>query len=125
MAVANQKVIGVHKEPTDKKHIYACINNEALSNAAYDLSKGSTFKLWIYFAKNQNGYKFELSAVAVQNFCGITEKTYREAVKELIEKRYLIKREKNYYDFYEVPQEVEAPEDGAVIECHTTTILTE
>lgn len=123
MAVANQKIIGVHKEPTDKKHIYACINAEALANAAMDLNKGSTFKLWVYFAKNQNNYKFELSAVAVQNFCGITEKTYREAVKELIAKRYLVQREKNYYDFYEIPQE-ELPGDGAIIECHTSTILT-
>ena len=121
MAVANQKLVQVNKEPTNKENIYACINMEALDKAALDLTKSSTFKLWMYFAKNQNNYKFELSAIAVMNFCGITEKTYREAVKELIAKRYLIQREKNYYDFYEIPKEPEVPKDGVVIECHTST----
>ncbi len=122
MAVANQKVVGVNKEPTDKNNIYACINMKALDGAALKLKKPSTFKLWLYFAKNQNGYEFELSAVAVANFCGITEKSYREAVKELIEKRYLIQRgDSNIYDFYEVPKEIEVPKDKSKIVCHTST----
>ncbi len=50
--VANQKMVGVNKAPTDKNNIYACINVEAIDKAAMDLSKGSTFKLWMYFAKN-------------------------------------------------------------------------
>lgn len=126
MAAPNQKTTTVHKEPTDKKHIYACINNEALSKAAINLSKGSAFKLWVYFAMNQNGYTFELSAVAVQQFCGITEKTYREAVKTLIAENYLVQRgDTNYYDFYELPKEreIKVPKDGSIIECHTTTFF--
>ena len=121
MAVANQKIVEVNKQPTNKQNVYACINIDALDKAALNLTKASTFKLWMYFAKNQNNYKFELSAVAVMNFCNITEKTYREAVKELISKRYLVQREKNYYDFYEIPKEVEVIEDGTIIECHTST----
>ena len=78
MAVANQKVVTVNKEPTDRQHIYACINKDALKQAVLDLTKGSSFKLWMYFAMNQNNYQFELSAKAVENYCGITEKTYRE-----------------------------------------------
>jgi hypothetical protein len=63
-----------------------------------------------------------LSSVAVQSFCNISEKTYREAIKTLIEKRYLVRRAtNNYYDFYEVPQPVEVIADGTMIECHTTT----
>ena len=123
MAVANQKTVGVNKEPCDKNNIYACINIEAINKAALDLNKASTFKLWMYFAKNQNNYTFELSAVAVQNFCNITEKTYREAVKELIAKRYLVQQgESNHYDFYEIPKEPVVPKDGSIITCHTSTV---
>lgn len=121
MAVANQKVISIVKAPTDRANVYTKMNVQALQHAALDLTKGSTFKLWMYFAKNQNNYTFELSAVAVAQFCGITEKTYREAVKELIAKRYLVLREKNYYDFYEMPKEPEVPKNGAIVECHTST----
>lgn len=120
--VANQKMITVRKEPCDKNHVYACINIEALDNAMQDLNKGTVLKLWMYFAKNQNNYTFELSSIAVQNFCGMSDKSYREAIKELIAKRYLVKREGcNIYDFYEMPQPIEVPADGAVIHCHTST----
>lgn len=122
MAAPNQRIAQVHKELTDDKHIYAKINNEALCKAALALN-GSTFKLWIYFAKNQDNYQFELSAVAVKNYCGISDKTYRESVKELISKGYLVQRCKNYYDFYEVPRAVEVPADGSIITCHTSTIF--
>lgn len=123
MSVPNQKTVSVNKEPCDKKHIYTCMNNDAMSQAALDLNKASTFKLWVYFAMNKNGYEFELSARAVSNFCGITEKTYREAVKELIARRYLVQRGEgsNHYDFYEIPREVEVPQDGSIITCHTST----
>lgn len=123
MAVANQKIVAVNKEPTNKSNVYACINIEALNLASQDLNKVGTFKLWMYFAKNQNGYRFELSSVAAQAFCGVSEKTYREAVKELVAKRYLVQRTdgSNIYDFYETPKEVEVPKDGTIVECHTST----
>ncbi len=127
MSVPNQKIVGVNKEPCDKKHVYTCMNNEAMAQAALNLSKGSTFKLWVYFAMNRDGYEFELSALAVANFCGITEKTYREAVKELIAKRYLVQRGEgsNHYDFYEMPREIKVPKDGSLVTCHTSTYKVE
>ncbi len=81
------------------------------------------FKVWLYFAKNQDDYTFELSSVAVCGFCDISDKTYRDAIKVLVAKRYLIKRDKNSYDFYEIPLKVEAPADGSIIHCHTSTTL--
>jgi hypothetical protein len=77
----------------------------------------------MYFAKNQNDYEFELSSVAVCNFCSISDKTYRDAVKTLITKRYLIQRENNkrMYDFYELPKEPEMIQNGSIIHCHTST----
>lgn len=126
MAVPNQKVTKVHKEACDTQHIYAKINADALQNAMMTL-KPCSFKLWLYFAKNQNEYQFELSSVAACSWCSMSDKSYRESVKELIALRHLIKRgESNVYDFYEMPKEevVEVPKNGSTIVCHTSTILT-
>ena len=125
MAVANQKHIGsINKAPCDDKNIYLKININAVQGASLAL-KPSTFKVWMYFAKNQDGYEFDLSSVAVCSFCNISDKTYREAIKELVEKRYLLQRHKNVYDFYEVPQELEVPKNGDKIVCHTSTCIDE
>lgn len=119
--VANQKKIGnTIKEPCNKDNIYTKINIAAINNAMIDL-KPSTVKVWFYFAKNQDGYDFELSSVAVCSFCNISDKTYRESIKELVEKRYLVKREKNVFDFYEMPKDIETPKDKSIIVCHTST----
>lgn len=126
MAVPNQKVITVNKAPTDRNHVYMCLNIDALQKAMCALTPAQ-LKVWMYFAKNQNNYKFELSSVAVCSFCGISDKTYRDAVKELVSQRYLVKGNNGIYDFYEIPkeEELETPKDGTVIECHTTTMLVE
>lgn len=101
--VPNQKVIVVAKAVTDEKNKYARINLQAMDNAAQDLGAGA-FKLWIYFAKNQNGYEFALSRQAVENNFGIKKKQYDNAIEELITKKYLVVTKSNYYTFYEVPK---------------------
>lgn len=123
MSVPNQKVITVNKEPTDRNNLYMCLNIDALQKAMNDLTPAQ-LKVWMYFAKNQNNYQFELSSVAVCGFCNISDKTYREAVKTLVAKRYLVPRaaDKKCYDFYEIPIEVEMVKDGTIIHCHTTTM---
>ena len=60
----NQKTITVCKELCDNQHYYTMINLNALERAAIDLKSGA-FKLWIYFAKNQNNFTFGLSNKAV------------------------------------------------------------
>lgn len=121
MPVANQKMVAVNKAPTDKQHVYMCVNIAALELAMQDLTPAQ-LKVWMYFAKNQNNYQFELSSVAVCGFCNISDKTYREAIKTLVAKRYLVKRESSkMYDFYEIPKEIEMVKDGTIIECHTSS----
>ncbi len=123
MPVANQKVVAVNKEATDRNHLYMCVNIDALQKAMQDLTPAQ-LKVWMYFAKNQNNYVFELSSVAVCGFCNISDKTYREGIKTLVEKRYLVKRDgSKMYDFYEIPPKVEMIKDGTLIECHTSTTL--
>ncbi len=124
MAVPNQKTVSVHKEPTDRNHLYACINIDAMENAMNTLTPAQ-LKVWMYFAKNQNNYRFELSSVAVCGFCGISDKTYRDAIKALVAQRYLVKRADGIYDFFEIPKAIEMIKDGTIIECHTSTILLE
>lgn len=99
----NQKVIQVKKEKCDKQNYYAAINLNALENAATQLKSGA-FKLWVYFAKNQDGFTLALSNKAVADTFGIKKDQYDNAVKELIEKGYLLKTSSNHYTFSEIPQ---------------------
>lgn len=97
----NQKVITIVKDKEDG--LYAQLNIDA-AEEAMKLLKPSTFKVWFYLAKNKNNYKLSLSRVEIMRFCNILSKnTYFLSIKELIEKRFLIKEEgkENYYKFYE------------------------
>lgn len=98
--VPNQKVIKVNKEICNKDNKYAAINLEAMESAACELDAGA-FKLWIYFAKNQNGYEFALSQKAVEECFGMKKKQYDNAVNQLIEKGFLVVSKGNHYIFNE------------------------
>lgn len=100
--VANQKRVIINKEKCDMLNHYAVVNINALQQAMCNLKKAGTFKLWMYLAKNQNGYSFDLSCVDCGKW-GIKPDTYHAAVKELIEKKYLIEIKNKNYDFYEIP----------------------
>ena len=102
-SVPNQKTISVQKEKCSKSDLYAMYNLDALQYAMIDL-KGEAFKLWVYIGKNQNGYTFALSKVDAIKWGVGSKSSYDRAVKELIEKGYLVERSKNHYDFYEIPR---------------------
>lgn len=99
----NQKVIQVHKSPCDKNNLYSLRNIQAECAAAKDLHY-STMILWLYLSQNQDNYKFAMSPMAIEEAMGLPRTTYPKCVKELEQKGYLIKRQGNYYDFYESPQ---------------------
>lgn len=101
--VANQKTIKVQKEKCDKDNLYATYNLEALQCASIDL-KGEAFKLWMYLGKNQNGYTFALSKVDAIKWGVGSKSSYDRAVKELIEKGYLVETSPNHFDFFEIPK---------------------
>ena len=100
--IENQKIVIVNKEASDKEHPYSIINLIAEQNAGMTLN-GNEFKLWFYIAKNQNGYSFALSKVSFCREMNVSVSTYYRAVDTLIEKGYLIQKEKgsNVYCFYE------------------------
>ena len=86
----------------DEKHYYAKINLDALQTAMIDL-KGESFKLWCYFSKNQSGYEFALSAVDAIKWGVGSKSSYDRAVRDLVEKGYLVETTKNHYNFFEKP----------------------
>ena len=104
MSVPNQKIVQIAPRiKRDSDHLYAMMNIDALSAAVQDL-KGSGLKMWLYFNKNQDGYKFELSQKACQLW-GIKKDSYYDGIRELESKGYLfpIYEGSNIYKFYETP----------------------
>ena len=103
--VANQKVIRIHKRKQHKER-FAIIDKEAAMYAMANL-KDSTFKLWFYLssqADNSTKPQEELWALSrkhVLTYTNLSESSYKRAVKELEEKKYLIKVNGNIYNFYE------------------------
>lgn len=101
--VANQKTVKVQKEESNKDNKYGIFNLDALNNAMIDL-KGETFKLWCYINKNQDNYTFALSKVDAIKWGIGSKSSYDRAVKELIEKGYLVETTPNHFEFYELPK---------------------
>lgn len=62
-------------------------------------------QLYLYFAKNADGYSFALSQQAALKEIGIKRTSYYTYLKLLIEEGYLVWRKGNTYDFYETPHE--------------------
>lgn len=60
-------------------------------------------QVYLYLAKNADGYSFALSPKAAREAAGITKTTFEKFVNLMIEDGYLVKRAGNTYDFYETP----------------------
>lgn len=101
----NQKSIVTHKTTSDEEHIYSKYNVDATLSAAKELSDRA-FKLYARMNLHQDGHIYALSPVAIHADIGMSDKRYREAVKELTDKGYLVQQEKHksLYVFYEFPQ---------------------
>lgn len=105
-SVPNQRRIDVNKEACSMDKLYTKINIDAMNYAMKDL-KPNSFKLWLYFAQNQNQYTFWLSAVDVHRVTGMSESTYHRAFDELVDKFYLVRdmADRCHYNFYEMPHD--------------------
>lgn len=124
--VPNQKVVSMEKESC-KGALFAQINMDALESAARDLDAGA-FKLWVYFAKNQNNYVFALSSKDVENTFGMKIKQYNNAVATLMEKGYLVETSKNHYTFKEIAvmpkEDNEVKQENSVISFEDNSVMT-
>lgn len=70
-------------------------------------------QLYLYLAKNADGYSFALSQRAAEKEAGIKKTSFHKYVDLLIREGYLVRRGGNIYDFYEIPQKKEKEE----VEC--------
>lgn len=114
--VPNQKAFRVNKkrEAIDRTDVrISDLFKRDILDASKDL-KDTTFKLYIYFISNKDEYISGLSKVDVINKTGISESSYKRAMKELEEKGYLIYSNQRatdsqgenlpLYDFYARPR---------------------
>lgn len=88
----NQKAIRIAKAESNKDNAYAIFNCAALQKAMTFLNP-SAFKLWCWLNSNQNGYEFALSLADTAQHTGLGKTAYQGAVRELIEKKYLVECE--------------------------------
>ncbi|WP_418841586.1 hypothetical protein [Ruminococcus sp.] len=101
MSYPNQKTISIDKMPCDKNNKYAVINQYAMQKAMCQLKTMGSMKLWLYLAKNKPDYKFDLSCAECGKW-GLKPDAFHTAVKELINKGYLLKNKANEYTFIEI-----------------------
>ena len=114
-SVPNQKAFVVHKkrEPQNKTDVrIADVFKQDIFAASRDL-KDTTFKLYIYLLSNQDGFMGGLSKADAIAQTGISESSYKRAIKELEEKKYFIYSGQRatdkrgvilpLYNFYAVP----------------------
>ena len=102
--VPNQRVLLIKKEPAGKNNLYTVNNLDALDEAAFNLQSKGGFKLYVYFAKNQDKYQFALSSKDFLAWSGLGIAAYNTAFDELVEKGYLVETAKNRYTFYDKSQ---------------------
>ncbi len=101
MAVPNQKNITIKKVPhTDPTEL--CVKIADMQEAAATLS-GVGFKIWLWFCTAPTGENFDLLPSMVTDSMNISLASYKNGIKELIEKGYLVthphKRKPNAYIF--------------------------
>lgn len=63
-----------------------------ITRAANELT-ASGFKLFLYIARNADGYKFDFNAKHFKETFNLSDRTYRNARQELFEKGYLIEKQ--------------------------------
>lgn len=93
----NQYKIIIEKK-IEKEDIFIMLSWKEYCQAAKELSP-SALNLFMYLAKNQDGYEFWLSPKDYYTTFGVTEKTYRNAKRELIDKGYLKEKDTNKITF--------------------------
>ena len=76
-------------------------------------------QLYLYLAKNADGYSFALSQKAAEEEAGIKKTSFHKYIDLLIQEGYLVRRSGNTYDFYETPHkqgenEMERPPCGGL-----------
>ena len=97
--VPNQRIVNIHRERVTSD--FLGIKNENWMAAARDLG-AHALMLYLYLAANRDGYVLALSPAAIRDAIGMPRSTYHDQFAKLVSKGYLVQRNGNTYDFYEV-----------------------
>ena len=98
----NQRKVTTHKPPFEGHFLQV---SKADWMAAYQNLNRGDFGLYLYLCGNQNNYEFYLSSADVQKQLGVSDSTYRRAVKSLQAKGYItIGKNEHDFHFYTTPQ---------------------
>lgn len=102
--VPNQKLIVIHRDMP--KTNFVQIKNENWME--FNKKHGPfALQLYLYLAKNADGYNLALSKQAALKEAGIKSTTYYKYLELLINEGYLVWRNGNTLDFYETPHKQE------------------
>lgn len=102
-----QRFIRVNREQvissknTGRNYLVCYIDN--IKSAMADLSS-SAFKCYLAFVMSRDQFILSYSPEMLSGITGIHKDTARKALKELIEKGYLVQYDDTHYNFYEYPR---------------------
>lgn len=102
MAVQNQRIATIQREPVEKPFIYISEKSVALASKRLN---GNAFKVWLYLARHQDALDWEISPAAISEAWGIPISSVQKSITELKNEKYLVQKSgsnKNAYWFYEV-----------------------
>ena len=99
-----QRMVTIHKEKVKSDFLQISNKHWMVFNKKYG---PYALQVYLYLAKNADGYSFALSPKAAQEEAGIAKTTFEKYVDLLIKEGYLVKRAGNMYDFYEIPHKQE------------------
>ena len=97
----NQRTIIVHRDAINSD--FLGIKNEHWQAASRDLSPHSLL-LYLYIASNRDNFRLALSPKAIHNAIGMPRTTYHEQFHKLVSKGYIVPKQGNTYEFFEVPR---------------------
>lgn len=96
----NQRTVRIHREAV--KSDFLGIKNQNWQAASRDLGAHG-LRLYLYLAANADGFNLALSPADARQKVGIPRSTYADQFQVLVDKGYLVHKQGNAYDFYEVP----------------------
>lgn len=115
----NQKVVVINrdipKQTKENKDPYMIAYTKHIEEAAQNIHKVSSFKLYLYLLANQNNYRFALSTQDFADRYGLSIDAAKTAVNDLISLGYLVLRDKLTFDFYEKPRLIEDIQPQVII----------
>lgn len=100
----HQKTVVIHFDKPERNFLMIKNENWMEFNKSHN---PYALQLYLYLAKNADGFQFALSQQAALEEAGITKTTFHKYVNLLIEEGYLVHRNGNTYDFYETPHKQE------------------